>query len=72
MAQGIQKRFHKAMASYCNGTLEQVDRASRENIPSIEKELATRRESIGATPVFALVEYEGPLLAGSPQPIDSF
>ena len=61
MAQGIQQRFRKAMANYCNGTLEQVDRESREKIPSIEEGIATRRHSVGVTPIFALVEYEGPL-----------
>lgn len=71
IAQGIQQRFHKAMVSYCNGTLKQVEQESREKLPTIEKELATRRQSIGATPVFVLVEYEGPLFAGHPQAIDS-
>lgn len=72
MAQGVQQRFRKAMANYCNGTLEQVDRESRQKLPSIEEGIATRRHSVGVTPIFALVEYEGPLFAGRPQPIDSF
>lgn len=60
------------MVSYCNGTLKQVEQESREKIASIEKELATRRQSIGATPVFVLVEYEAPLFARHLQAIDSF
>ena len=53
------------MTSYCKGTLEHVDRESRAEIPSLEQQLATHRESIGMTPIYAFIEYRGPAVAGS-------
>ena len=54
---GVQQRFYKATVSYCRGVLEQVDRESQAKIPSIEEQLETRRRSIAATPMYALLEY---------------
>ncbi|KAG8528296.1 uncharacterized protein KY384_007213 [Bacidia gigantensis] len=57
MMQSVQRRFSRAMKSYCNGALEHVARESDAKLPSIEEQLATRRLSSGVTPLFALVEY---------------
>ena len=57
MVLGVRRRFYDAMASYCKGALEHVDRESQAKVPSIKEQLATRRRSSGVTPLFALVEY---------------
>lgn len=72
MTQGVQRRFYKAMTSYCSGALEHVDRESHARVPSIEEQLATRRRSSGVTPLFALVEYEDLPFASHFQTINSF
>lgn len=69
--EGVQRRFYKAMISYCSGALEHVDEETHAKIPSIGEQLATRRRSAGVTPVFALVEYDSPPLSSQSQGIDS-
>lgn len=53
---GVQRRFRRAMESYCAGALEHVDQESDARLPSVEEQLAARRKSSGVTPLFALVE----------------
>lgn len=54
---GVQRRFYRAMTSYCSGALEHVSRESHAAIPSIHEQLVIRRRSSGVTPLFALIEY---------------
>ena len=44
------------MIDYCNGALDQVDNVVLGAVPDAHSFLATRRESAGVTPLFALVE----------------
>ncbi|KAF9058937.1 terpene synthase metal binding domain protein [Rhodocollybia butyracea] len=54
---GVRHRFAKAMTDYCNGSIEQVRACSSGQASSMEAMLAMRRKSVGASPLFALVEY---------------
>ena len=58
---GTQQRFLEAMTDYCNGVLEHVNQGSQKQTPTIEEMLATRRRSIGVTPLYAFVEYAASL-----------
>ncbi|KAI8953296.1 isoprenoid synthase domain-containing protein [Xylaria longipes] len=54
---GVQRRFAKAMADYCTGTLIQVEDVSTHKIPTPEEMLERRQLSSGVSPLFSLVEY---------------
>ncbi|PLB43914.1 terpene synthase metal binding domain protein [Aspergillus steynii IBT 23096] len=54
---GTQKRFVKYMTTFCESNIDQVTLHSASKIPTIDRLIELRRGSIGATPIFALVEY---------------
>ena len=54
---GIFMRYANAMTNYCAGTLRQVRDCSDDHVQQPEEMLATRRSSIGAWPLYALIEY---------------
>lgn len=58
---GVQMRFAKSMADYCNGTLVQVQDSYESNLLRPEEMLARRQCSAGVSPLFALVEYANEL-----------
>ena len=51
------KRYKTAMQEYCEGALQQVQNCSMDNARDIENLLTIRRLSIGAEPLYALVEF---------------
>ena len=54
---GVFRRYTNAMTNYCAGTLRQVQDCSSGHVQQPEDMLATRRSSIGAWPLYALIEY---------------
>ena len=54
---GLRERYVYAMQEYCDGALRQVEDCSMGQVRSPEDLLVVRRSSIGAQPLFALVEY---------------
>lgn len=53
----LRERYVYAMQEYCDGALRQVEDCSMGQVRSPEDLLVVRRSSIGAQPLFALVEY---------------
>lgn len=53
----LRQRYIYAMQDYCNGALRQVQDCSMGEVRDPEDLLVVRRSSIGAQPLFALVEY---------------
>lgn len=53
----LQRRFADTMEDYCAGILEHVSDVFENTTPSLEEYIAIRRRGVGATPVFALIEY---------------
>lgn len=56
MDQGVRRRYYEAISSYSNGVLEQVRREFKNSVHSFEEQLETHRSSVGAIPMFTLVE----------------
>ena len=54
---GVRERFMCAMQDYCQGALQQVQDCSTSHSRDPEDLLTIRRSSIGALPLYALVEY---------------
>lgn len=54
---GVRERFMCAMQDYCNGALQQVQDCSTSHSRDPEDLLTVRRSSIGAQPLYALVEF---------------
>ena len=44
------------MRDYCNGTLDQVQAEAQRTVLDPKSLLETRRQSIGVTPLFAMIE----------------
>jgi hypothetical protein len=53
----LSERYKRAMQEYCEGALQQVQDCSMDNTRDIENLLIIRRLSIGAEPLYALVEF---------------
>lgn len=51
------QRYIEAMIVYCQGALQHVDDYSAGHVPKISEMLDTRRQSIGALPMFPFVEF---------------
>ena len=54
---GVRERFVCAMQDYCQGALQQVQDSSTSHLRDPEDLLTIRRSSIGAQPLYALVEF---------------
>ena len=54
---GVRERFMCAMQDYCRGALQQVQDCSTSHSRDPEDLLTVRRSSIGAQPLYALVEF---------------
>lgn len=54
---GVRERFMCAMQDYCQGALQQVQDCSTSHSRDPEDLLTVRRSSIGALPLYALVEF---------------
>jgi hypothetical protein len=54
---GVRERFRCAIQDYCNGALQQVQDCSASHSRDPEDLLTVRRSSIGAQPLYALVEF---------------
>lgn len=54
---GVVNRYIKAMKSYCAGALQHVEDHVADRIPTIQEMLDTRRMSIGAFPMYPLIEF---------------
>jgi hypothetical protein len=54
---GVRERFMCAMQDYCQGALQQVQDCSISHSRDPEDLLTVRRSSIGAQPLYALVEF---------------
>ncbi|KAK2600054.1 hypothetical protein QQS21_005218 [Conoideocrella luteorostrata] len=55
--EGIKQRYLRAMEAYCSGVLRHVSSHGAHQSPSLEEMIENRRGSIGAAPLYHLVEY---------------
>ncbi|MCJ1263853.1 hypothetical protein MMC22_003723 [Lobaria immixta] len=56
-SKGARERFVRAMRDYCNGALDQVQTQVQRVVLDPKNFLETRRQSVGVTPLFAMIEY---------------
>ncbi|MCJ1269147.1 hypothetical protein MMC22_009036 [Lobaria immixta] len=54
---GARERFVRAMRDYSNAALDQVQNQAQRTVLDPKSLLETRRQSIGVTPLFAMIEY---------------